>query len=102
MGVMQSLTPARGVDLSPIANAEVSAPDGIDTAMVEAIEHGRVPFRQWPQAVADLYRKEVVRRLYREEHFLFLVGMLLCLATVVVDMIANPALVPFTLGVVAM
>ncbi len=91
MGVMQTLTASGTAELSaPVREEEISVPAGIDAAMVDAIDRVRAPLRHWPTAISELYHKEVVRRLYREQHFLFLLGLLICLGSIVVDIMINP------------
>lgn len=90
MGVMQSLVPDGAFESLPLPEEEMDVPAGIDSDMVESIDRERLPLRRWPAAVAELYRQEVIDRLYREEHFLFLLGLLLCMATIAVDLIVNP------------
>ncbi len=91
MGVMQTLTASGTAEFSePVREEEVSVPAGIDAAMVDAIDRVRAPLRHWPKAIANLYHKEVVRRLYREQHFLFLLGLLICLGSIIVDILVNP------------
>ena len=93
MGMMESLAPADYARDISLTEEEVSVPAGIDAAMVETITREQSPLRAWPAVVAALYREEVVRRIYREQHFLFLLGLLVCLATIAVDMLINPAMV---------
>lgn len=93
MGVMQPLAVDGAFAPLALPGEEIGAPAGIDMGMIEAIGRDRLPLRKWPEAVADLYRQEVIDRLYREEHFLFLLGLLLCMATIVIDMIVNPGMV---------
>ena len=90
MGVMQSLVPDGAFESLPLPEDEMDVPAGIDSDMVEIIDRERLPLRSWPAAVAELYRQEVIDRLYREEHFLFLLGLLMCMATIAVDLIVNP------------
>ncbi|MEP3422306.1 MAG: GGDEF domain-containing protein [Erythrobacter sp.] len=98
MGIMEPLSPtgyARGdpIDLA-IAEERLALPEGIDGDLVEQINQDGLPLRQWPAAVAELYHATVTSRLYQEGNFLFLLGLLTCLATIVVDVLINPAMVP--------
>lgn len=58
--------------------------------MVDAAEEARASLRQWPPAIAALYNEEVLRRLYKEQHFMFLLGLLVSLSTILVDVLVQP------------
>lgn len=93
MGVMQTFVPDGAGDPLSFRDSEIRVPGGIDAAMVDSLERDSTPLRDWPAAVAELYRQEVIDRIYREQHFLFLLGLLICMATVLVDQIVNPSMV---------
>ncbi|MEM7666448.1 MAG: GGDEF domain-containing protein [Pseudomonadota bacterium] len=65
----------------------------IDSEQIDAIVQEGRPHSRWPDAIRTLYDDEIVRRLSREEHFLFLLGLLICLATILIDQIVNPDMV---------
>jgi len=90
MGMMESFAPTGSAEEYSIAEEEIAVPAGIDERQVESVERDSTPLRRWPAAIAELYYEEIVQRIYREEHFLFLLGLLMCLATIAVDMIVNP------------
>ncbi|WP_337661319.1 GGDEF domain-containing protein [Erythrobacter sp. Alg231-14] len=95
---MEPLSPTGYASGDPIdlatAEERLALPEGIDSDLVEQIDQDGLPLRQWPAAVAELYHATVTSRLYQEGHFLFLLGLLTCLATIVVDVLINPAMVP--------
>lgn len=93
MGVMQTVVPDGAGDTLSFRDSEVRVPVGIDAATVETLDREGTALRDWPAAVAELYRQEVIDRIYREQHFLFLLGLLICMATVLVDQIVNPEMV---------
>ncbi|MEM8724851.1 MAG: GGDEF domain-containing protein [Pseudomonadota bacterium] len=74
------------------ADTEPTLPQ-IDAEQIDAIIDDAKPLLRWPGAIRALYEQEVVDRLAREERFLFLLGLLVCLATILVDMVVNPAMV---------
>ncbi len=92
MGMMETFAPTGIADDYSIAEDEIAVPAGIDERQVESVERDSVPLRRWPAAIAELYYQEIVQRIYREEHFLFLLGLLMCLATIAVDVIVNPGM----------
>lgn len=104
MGVMETFEPdnaparalTQGADTFAVAQESIAAPAGIDAAQVDeaiaAADSNFVALRRWPRAITQLYYAEVVQRMYREEHFLFLLGLLMCLATIAVDVIVNPGM----------
>ncbi len=51
------------------------------------------PFGSWPQAIRSLYGKELETRLYREQHFLFVLGFATCLMSLALDYVIYPAMV---------
>ncbi len=93
MGVMETLAPNGDAINFPIEEGQFVVPVGIEAEMVDSIDRGGTRIYSWPKAIVDLYHDEIVRRLYREQHFLFLLGLLMCLATVAIDVIFNPAMV---------
>ena len=93
MGVMQTVTPAGAIESLPLQEDALRVPAGVDIETIEAARKHGTPLRDWPKAAANLYREEITRRIYREQHFLFLVGLLTCLATIVIDILVNPAMV---------
>jgi len=65
----------------------------IDPERIDAIIKNSQLDINWPWQIRALYDQEVVERLSREEHFLFLLGLLVCLATILVDMAVYPEMV---------
>ena len=97
MGVEEPFAHAGFADGIPYGRTQGRAPadegaPGIDAGSVDEIERARAPLRHWPDALARLYREEVVERLYREEYFLFLLGLLVGISTVVIDLLVHPAM----------
>ncbi len=100
MGVMESFVPEDSADTFVITEDSIAAPAGIDAALLDeasipagaAADGDFAPLRRWPRAITELYYAEIVQRIYREEHFLFLLGLLMCLATIGVDVIVNPGM----------
>lgn len=89
---MQTLVPADDAINQSVREDDLNVQVEMEPAKVEALGRARVPLRKWPADVAELYREEVVRRLYREEHFLFLLGLLVCLTTIAIDLLVQPSL----------
>ncbi|MEP3051824.1 MAG: GGDEF domain-containing protein [Erythrobacter sp.] len=91
----------RVVDFDPNALPEISASDGPPNETLAALESGAIdqiiqaqqPRKSWPTRIRRLYRKEIIQRFYREQRFLFLLGLLVCMATLLVDIVVNPAMV---------
>ena len=92
MGVMETFPPPVRFDEFPQEEAGVEGLEGITAQGVEDIGNSRAPLRDWPSKVRDLYSEEVVRRVYREEHFLFLLGLFVCISTIIIDLVVNPAM----------
>ena len=90
MGVMQPLPSARETADFLVQEESIAAPSGIDAEMVQEIETRKTPLRHWPHAVAELYYATVTSRIYQEGNFLFLLGLLTCLFTIVIDILVNP------------
>ncbi len=87
---MEKFAPIGDVQ-TPLENeGAIGAPAGIDAQQVDMIDRERTPLRHWPASIAQLYKKEIVSRLYREQHFLFLFGLMLVLATIAVDIVTHP------------
>ncbi len=97
MGIMQPPPPTGHASEDAkdflIEEEGIAASLGIDAAMVEGIDTKTASLHQWPKAVADLYQTNVSNRLFREGNFLFLLGLLTCLLTIVIDALVNPAMV---------
>lgn len=92
MGVMDSFSSAEAALLCARPGArDDTAP--IDSEQIDAIVRQGQPQRKWPAAIRTLYDEEIVQRLSREEHFLFLLGLLICLATILIDQLVNPGMV---------
>lgn len=97
MGVLEPFAHAGFADGIALPKASSSVPEeldaaGIDAARVDAIERASRPLDRWPDAIAELYRKSATERLYREANFLFVLGLLIGLSTVVVDLLLHPAM----------
>ncbi|MEL7447494.1 MAG: GGDEF domain-containing protein, partial [Pseudomonadota bacterium] len=88
MGIMGAISP-----LGSEADVPSETLVGLDTGEIDDLARDRRNLRDWPGAIKALYREEIVQRFYREEHFLFLLGLLICLSTIVIDLIVNPAMV---------
>ncbi len=92
MGVMQTFTPEETSAGYSSLEDHISVPDGIDSGMVQSVQQAGAPLRQWPKEITRLYHKEVSQRLSNEQHFLFLLGLLVCLSTIFVDVLVQPSM----------
>lgn len=97
MGIMQPPPPTGHASEDAkdflVEEEGIAASLGIDAAMVEGIDTKSASLHQWPKAVADLYETNVANRMFREGNFLFLLGLLTCLLTIVIDALVNPGMV---------
>lgn len=80
------VAPQGGVEFQPLGSDTAMGPERID-----AILHDREPQRDWPEAMRSAYRETATRRFYQEQHFLFMLGLLSCLATIAVDYMIAPS-----------
>ena len=68
-------------------------PARVDAQEIAAIAREERPIQRWPVAVRKAYEDEMAERSERDQHFLFLLGLLVCLSTILIDMAVNPAMV---------
>lgn len=95
MGIVETIAPETA-GAAPLAGAPMdSAQDGarVDAAQIDALlREDRNP-RDWPDAIKERYSSEVTQRIERDQGFLLLLGLLVCLATLLIDLAVNPAMV---------
>ena len=93
MGVEGSFIPAGILADYPALPEQDRAPDGVAVSEIDAIDGAPSFAAKWPDAISNLYKQEVEDRLYREQHFLFVLGFITCLVTVALDALIAPAMV---------
>jgi len=92
MGVMQPHFPPRDTPDILSQDDSIGAPAGIEADMVDAIETQETPLRLWPRAIQELYHATITNRMYQEGNFLFLLGLLIGLLTIVIDVLVHPVM----------
>lgn len=97
MGIVESFssTPVRALDPAWGPDSEILADgaDLIDAARIHALVESKRGIAHWPAEIEQQYRAEVTGRIERDQNFLFLIGLLVAVATLLVDQIVNPAMV---------
>lgn len=88
MSVMAPIEPS-----SDLADATIAPVPGMDSIAIDDLVREATPPRLWPEQLGALYREKIVERIYSEQHFLFALGFLVCLATLAIDYAVDPALV---------
>ena len=79
-------------ELEP-AGVAVHDAEPVDADTIDAIARARHSPRHWPAWLRTEYETEVAGRVIRDQHFLFLLGLLVCLATILIDAVVNPAMI---------
>ncbi|MHA7820886.1 MAG: GGDEF domain-containing protein [Erythrobacter sp.] len=93
MGVMQ---PIGAVDITGEFAAARLDDDGaaeLDVAKIGEIVRDGTRLSDWPKELAERYAQDHRDAIYREYRFLFLLGFAACMATIALDLLANPAMV---------
>ncbi len=91
MGAIQTIS---ATDATPVGPAQASGPDAhaeIALEDMDRIIERAEPLRRWPDAIRTRYRETATKRFYQEQHFLFMLGLLSCLATIAVDYMIAPS-----------
>ncbi len=93
MGAIETFSAADATPVELPRKRGADAPSAIEPERIERLLERSEPMGHWPTPIRALYESEVVARLAREQHFLFLFGLLVCLATILVDMAVAPEMV---------
>ena len=93
MGIVEPLTPATFADDAALAEIHFGEASGHDVETIDGLLEKGSWFNTWPQNLRDTYLVGTEQRLYREHGFLLLLGLGICLGTIVIDALTNPALV---------
>ncbi|WP_298471259.1 GGDEF domain-containing protein [uncultured Erythrobacter sp.] len=91
MGAIQTISAA---DAAPAEPEPVSGSDASSEIALESVDRiieSAEPLRRWPDAIRSRYQETVTKRFYQEQHFLFMLGLLSCLATIAVDYLIAPS-----------
>ncbi|MDJ0642955.1 MAG: diguanylate cyclase [Erythrobacter sp.] len=98
MGVMDNFAPSEAAALGErtegLGKAGRVAGDGdpsFASDRVDAILERGDSWRDWPDAIAQRYSDTATQRFYQEQHFLFMLGLLSCLATIAIDYLIAPS-----------
>ena len=91
MGVIETIS---ATDTTPVEPEPVSGPDAQAAIALESVDRiieRAEPVRHWPKAIRSRYQETATARFYQEQHFLFMLGLLSCLATIAVDYLIAPS-----------
>ncbi|MEL7218694.1 MAG: GGDEF domain-containing protein [Pseudomonadota bacterium] len=95
MGAIHTISADDATVIEPVAvtgSAKANAPADIDPERIDAVMASGEPDTHWPAPIQSLYRDEVTERIASDGHFLFLLGLLVCLATILIDVLIDPGI----------
>ncbi len=93
MGAIETISARDATPVEPVSDRASGGDPAIEPERIDRLIEQSEPVGHWPAPIRELYDSEVVARLSRDEHFLFLLGLLVCLATILVDMVVAPGMV---------
>ncbi|MEM6475556.1 MAG: GGDEF domain-containing protein [Pseudomonadota bacterium] len=82
-----------GAACGAAARETAGLPGRLNADEIAEIAREGQPIHRWPAVMREAYEGEMAERSERDQHFLFLLGLLVCLSTILIDMAVNPAMV---------